>query len=58
MRLNTPKVITWWIALLCAVTGLLATLAVIPVPVLAAYAFWIVLGGLVLLLLGCFFPGL
>jgi len=58
MKFNAPKVITWWIALACAVVGVLALLAIIPVPILGVYAFWIVLAGLILLLLGCLLPGL
>ena len=58
MKFNAPKAITWWIALVCAVVGVLALLAIIPVPILGVYSFWIVLAGLILLLLGCLLPGL
>lgn len=48
MRLNPPKVITWWIALFLGVLGLLGFLAVIAG--LGQYAFWLVAAGLALML--------
>jgi hypothetical protein len=50
MRLNAPKVATFWIAVALAVLGVLATLG--SIPALAAYAFWLVVAGFVLLALG------
>lgn len=58
MKLTPPKVIIWWIALICALIGLLTALSIIIVPSLAGYIFWIVLGGLILLLLGNALRGL
>ena len=49
MRLNAPKVVTFWIAVVLAVLGLLASQGVLSE--LAAYAFWLVLAGFVLLAL-------
>jgi len=43
--------IVWWIALACAVFGLLSLLGLVLVPHLTGYACWIVLGGLILLLI-------
>jgi len=58
MKLTPPKPIVWWIALICALIGLLSALHIILVPALAGHIFWIVLGGLILLLLGNVFRGL
>jgi hypothetical protein len=50
MKLTPPKVITWWIAVILGVLGLLGQLAI--VPALGTYAFWLVTAGLVVLVLG------
>ena len=50
MRLNAPKVVTFWIAVALAVLGVLAMLG--SIPGLAEYAFWLVVVGFVLLALG------
>jgi len=56
MKLNQPKVITWWIALVIAVVGLIAQL--ITIPFLSSIAFWLVLAAAVLLLLATVLEGL
>jgi hypothetical protein len=56
MKLSAPKQITWWIAVIAGVVGLIAKL--VTIPVLTAIAFWLVLGGLVLLALGAYLTGL
>ena len=56
MRLNAPKKLTWLIAIILGVLGLLG--AVVTLPILSAIAFWLVFAGLVLLALGCFMKGL
>lgn len=56
MKLNAPKVITWWIALILGALGLLGTL--ISIPFLSTIAFWLVLVGLVLLLVANAVTGL
>jgi hypothetical protein len=56
MRLNQPKVITWWIALVIAVVGLIAHL--VTIPVLSGFAFWLVVIAAALLLLATVFEGL
>ena len=48
MRLTPPKEITWWIALILGVLGLLGHLGTIAV--LSQYAFVLVLAGLILML--------
>ena len=56
MRLNAPKVITFWIATLLALLGVIAVLA--PIASLVGYALWLVVAGFVLLALGNVFEGL
>jgi pilus assembly protein TadC len=50
MRLSRPKVITFWIAVILAVLGVLALLG--SISPLSGYAFWLVVAGFVLLALG------
>jgi hypothetical protein len=49
MKLTPPKTITWWIAVILGVLGLLGHFGVIAA--LAPYAFWFVAAGLILLVL-------
>ena len=56
MKLNAPKKITWLISLIVGVLGVVAYL--VTIPVLSVYAFWIVVVGFVLLILGTFLKGL
>jgi 4-hydroxybenzoate polyprenyltransferase len=56
MKISPPKKITWWIALILGVIGLVANL--VTIPVLSGLAFWLALVGLVLLLLANVLPGL
>ena len=46
---TAPKQITWIIALILGITGILGTLAVIPV--ISGIAFWLVVAGWALLLI-------
>lgn len=55
MRLSAPKVITWWIAVILGVLGLLGHFGV--VADLAAYSFWCATVGLVVLVLGTLLKG-
>lgn len=55
MRLSAPKQITFWIAVILAVIGLVAQLGI--VAALGGYAFWFVFVGFVVLAAGCFFEG-
>jgi len=56
MNLNAPKQLTWIIAVILGLLGLIG--AITTVPFISAYAFWLVFAGLVLLALGCFLKGL
>jgi len=49
MKLSAPKQVTWWIALVVGVVGVLASL--MPIPVLSGFAFWLVVVAFVLLIL-------
>ena len=57
MKLNAPKKLTWLLAIILGVLGLLGVLLA-PLPILTVYAFWFVFVGLVLLVLGNFLKGL
>ena len=48
MKLTPPKIITWWIALILGVLGLLGFTKTIAA--LSPYSFWLVMAGLVLML--------
>lgn len=56
MNLSAPKQVTWWIAVLLGVVGLLGGLGL--VGALKAYSFWLVVVGWVLLVLGTLLEGL
>ena len=56
MKLNAPKTITWWIAVIVGVLGILGSF--VTIPFISAYAFWFVTGGFVLLALATFLKGL
>jgi hypothetical protein len=55
MKLSAPKQLTWYIALVLGVLGLIGQL--VTIPVLSVLAFWLVLVGLVLLLVATYLPG-
>ena len=57
MRLSPPKQITWIIALILGVVGILANLASIP-AITPATGFWLVVAGWVLLLIATITHGL
>jgi hypothetical protein len=56
MELSEPKQITFIVAVVLAVIGLLATL--ITIPVLSGLAFWILLVGFIVLAVGNLIKGL
>ena len=56
MKLNAPKKITWLMSLIIGALGSVAHL--VAIPVLSVYAFWLVVVGFVLLVLGTFLKGL
>jgi uncharacterized membrane protein HdeD (DUF308 family) len=57
MRLSAPKQITWIVALILGVVGILANLASIPV-ITPVIGFWLVVAGWALLLLATLMRGL
>jgi hypothetical protein len=56
MSLNAPKQITFWVAVILAVLGILGQLGTIAV--LSQYSFWLVVLGFVLLAAGTMFKDL
>ena len=56
MKLQRPKNVTFYIAVLLGLLGLIGQLG--AVGALSAYAFWLVFVGLVLLVLGVLFDGI
>ncbi len=56
MKLSAPKTLTFWVAVVIALVGLLASFNVIPG--IGAYAFWLVVVGFVILALGTMMEGL
>jgi hypothetical protein len=50
MRLNPPKKIVFYISVVLAVVGLIASL--VTIPFLSGFAFWLVLVAYILLALG------
>jgi hypothetical protein len=50
MKLSAPKKNTFWIAVVVAIVGVLATF--VAIPVLSGFAFWLVVIAFVILLLG------
>ncbi len=55
MNLSTPKNVTFWVAVLLAVLGVLATF--VTIPVLSGLAFWVVVVAFVILALGNLLEG-
>jgi hypothetical protein len=56
MNLSEPKFITWLIAVILGVLGIIATL--VTIPVLSGFAFWLLAAGFVLLVLATMLKGL
>lgn len=56
MKLSSPKVTTFWIAVVLAALGLIGTL--FTVQFLSDYAFWLVFVGFVVLALGNLYKGI
>ena len=56
MQLSAPKQVTFWVAVVVAVIGLIAGL--VTIPVLSGFAFWIVVLGFVILAAGNVLQGL
>ncbi len=56
MPLSAPKQLTFWIAVILGVLGILGTF--VTIPFVTAYAFWFLVVGFVLLALGNLMEGL
>ncbi|MBI5031477.1 MAG: hypothetical protein HZB51_13190 [Chloroflexi bacterium] len=56
MQLSAPKQITFWIAVVVAVIGIIASL--VTVPFISGFALWIVVLGFVILAAGNALEGL
>jgi len=56
MNLSAPKQLTFWLALILGVLGILGTFVTIPFA--TTYAFWLLVVGFVLLALGNLMEGL
>ena len=56
MNLNAPKKITWWIAVVLGVIGIIGSF--VAIPFISVYAFWLVAIAFVLLALATALPGL
>ncbi len=56
MKLQTPKLVTFWIAVALVIIGVLATL--VSMPPISGFAFWFVVVGFILLAAGNLVSGL
>ena len=56
MKLSKPKVISWWIAVILGVLGIIAHF--VTIPFVSTYQFWFVTAGFVLLALATYFKNL
>jgi hypothetical protein len=55
MRLTPPKKTTFWISIILGALGLIGYL--VTIPLITSLAFWLVLAGLVILVLGLLLKG-
>ena len=55
MNLSAPKQITWLIAVIVGVLGILGK--VVAIPFISAYAFWLVVVAFLILVVGTFMDG-
>ncbi len=58
MRLRAPRNLTWWIAFVLGVLGILIHIGILRIGALGEFAFWAVAIGLGLLLLATRIRGL
>ncbi len=56
MNISAPKQVTFWVAVIVAVVGVLAQL--VTIPVLSGFAFWLVVLGFIILAAGNLMEGL
>ncbi len=57
MKTSAPKNVTWWVALVLGVLGVLANITSLPV-ITAVIGFWLVVIGLALMLIATITKGL
>jgi len=58
MKTNAPQLVTWWIALILGVLGIVTQLEIVSIPVFAGYGFWLVTIAFVILVLATILKGL
>ena len=58
MKMNAPKTVTWIIAVVIGVIGILAGLGILSISGITTYAFWMVAAAFVLLALATLLKGL
>jgi hypothetical protein len=56
MKLTPPKHITFWLAVIVAILGIIANL--VTIPVLSGFSFWLVVIAFVILALGNMIDGM
>jgi hypothetical protein len=56
MKLSAPKQVTFWVAVVIGLIGLVAGL--VPIPMISPFAFWIVVIGFVILVVANLMEGL
>jgi hypothetical protein len=56
MKLSKPKVVTWWIAVIVGLLGILG--ALFSIPFVSQYAIWFIAFAFVLLALATYFKNL
>jgi hypothetical protein len=56
MSFSAPKQMTWWIAVIVGVVGILSTF--ISIPVLSGFSFWLVVIGFAILAIATVVKGL
>jgi len=58
MKMNAPKTVTWLVAVIVGVVGILLSLGVVAIPIISPYAFWLVAAAFILLALATLLKGL
>jgi hypothetical protein len=56
MKLNPPKNVSWLLAVLLGLAGLVSSY--VSIPILSTFSFWLVVLGWLLLVLATYFKGL
>jgi hypothetical protein len=55
MQLSAPKQVTFWVAVVVALVGLVSSF--VAIPVLSGFALWILVLGFIILAAGCMLEG-